>query len=110
MEIKQKELNDVIVVMIEGDLETNTAPDAENYIAEIIEQKKLKILVNCENLDYISSAGLRVLLGTAKQVEAYNGELRICTLNETVKEIFDISGFSTILKVFDTEDDALNGF
>ena len=110
MEITQRELNDIIILQIEGDLETNTAPDAENFIAGLLEQKKMKILINCEKLDYISSAGLRVLLGTAKQLEAYNGEMRVCSLNETVQEIFDISGFGTILSVFATENEAVSGF
>jgi anti-anti-sigma factor len=61
-------------------------------------------------LDYISSAGLRVLLATAQKLQAEDGALRVCNLNETVQEVFDISGFSTILSVFKTETEALNEF
>ena len=62
------------------------------------------------SLNYISSAGLRVLLGIAKKVGAKGGGLRTFGLNQTVREVFDISGFSTILPVFPSESDALNGF
>ena len=66
--------------------------------------------MNFEKLDYISSAGLRVLLAAAKQLKGIDGELRICSLNEVVREVFDISGFTTIFKVFGSESEALDGF
>ena len=69
-----------------------------------------KILVNFADLDYISSAGLRVLLTTAKRLGGSGGTLRICGLNETVSEVFEISGFSVILSVFPNETEALEGF
>jgi anti-anti-sigma factor len=74
-----------------------------------------KMVIDCTALDYISSAGLRVLLGTAKRLSAAGaggagGTLRLFGLNETVREVFDISGFSTILAVFATEAAALKGF
>ena len=66
--------------------------------------------MNLAKLDYISSAGLRVLLASAKQLKPDGGEIRICNLNEVVKEVFDISGFVTIFKVFGSETEALDGF
>ncbi len=66
--------------------------------------------MNFEKLHYISSAGLRVLLAAAKQLKTADGELRICDLNEVVKEVFDISGFSTIFKIFENETEALDSF
>jgi anti-anti-sigma factor len=68
------------------------------------------LLVDFKALDYISSAGLRVLLATAKRLSSEGGSLRICHLNDTVREVFEISGFSTIFSVFDTEAEALEGF
>ena len=67
-------------------------------------------MVNFEKLDYISSAGLDVLLATAKQLKGHSGELRICSLNEVVQEAFEISGFCTISSVFNSESDALSRF
>jgi anti-anti-sigma factor len=76
----------------------------------LIEAGSTKILVNLEKLDYISSAGLRVLLVVAKKLKANAGELRICSLNAVVKEVFDISGFDMILPVSASESEALEGF
>ena len=110
MKITNREINDIAVIDFEGDLDTNTSPKAEKFINKIIDQNKKKILVNFKNLDYISSAGLRVLLGTMKMLHKMEGELKICDLNETVLEIFDISGFSTILSVCENEEIALGEF
>jgi len=107
MEINIREVNGVNVVEFTGNLDTNTAPEAEIQINGLLDAGAAKILVNFENLNYISSAGLRVLLATAKKMMASGGSLKICSLNSTVQEVFDISGFSTILSLAANEADAL---
>ncbi len=110
MEISVKTANEVKVLAFEGSLDTQTSPDALTQLTQLIDGGDKKILVNFENLHYISSGGLRVLLAAAKQLRTTHGELRICSLNEVVKEVFDISGFATIFKVFGSESQALKGF
>ena len=110
MEISITESGDVRILSFQGNLDTNTSPDAENEINGLIEAGVQKLLVNFENLDYISSAGLRILLATAKKLKAGQGDLKICCLNETVQEVFDISGFATILSVSKTEEEALGAY
>jgi len=110
MQISVKTTNDVKVLAFEGRLDTQTSPDAERQLTRLIEEGGTKILVNLEKLDYISSAGLRVLLVVAKQLKTTDGELRICSLNEVVKEVFDISGFDRILTISTSESEALEGF
>lgn len=110
MEISITESGDVRILSFQGNLDTNTSPDAENEINGLIEAGAQKLLVNFENLDYISSAGLRILLATAKKLKAGQGDLKICCLNETVQEVFDISGFATILSVSKTEEEALGAY
>ena len=109
MNISVKDVNDVKVVQFHGKLDSNTAKDAETRLNDLLKETT-KVLVDFEKLDYTSSAGLRVLLSTAKQLKAVGGELRLCCLNETVQEIFDMSGFSSILSVFPSESDAIEGF
>jgi anti-sigma B factor antagonist len=110
MEITMKELDDVRVVVLEGNMDTNTSPDAEIEINKLIESGATKIIINFESVDYISSAGLRVLLATAKKLKSVQGDLKICCLNSTVQEVFDISGFASILSVFGQESEALGAF
>jgi anti-anti-sigma factor len=110
MKIDMHDEGDVKVVRFEGKLDTNTTPEAEVRLGEILEQGARKIVIDFEDLDFVSSAGLRILLATAKKLGACGGALRVCSLNETVRDIFDISGFSTLLRVFDDEQEALAGF
>jgi len=110
MKIETRESQGIQIIAFEGNLDTNTSPEAESVINELIDAGKQKILVNFEQLNFISSAGLRVLLATVKKLNASNGELRICSLNATVQEVFDISGFVTILNVKNTEEEALSSF
>jgi anti-sigma B factor antagonist len=108
MDISTRESGAVKIVDLNGNLDTNTAPETETHLSSLMQEDAAKILINLKNLEYISSAGLRVFLATAKQLKSSGGELRLCNLNETVQEIFDMSGFSTILSVCDQESDALS--
>lgn len=110
MQIDIKEVDGIKIVNFTGNLDTNTAPEAESQINGLLENGASKILVNFENLNYISSAGLRVLLATAKKMLATGGSLKVCSLNNTVQEVFDISGFNTILSLAANEADALAAF
>lgn len=110
MQISVNAANEVKVLTFEGRLDTQTSPDAQTQLTQLIEGGDKKILVNFKKLDYINSAGFRVLLVAAKQLRTADGELRICSLSEFVKELFDISGFTTIFKVFGSDSEALEGF
>jgi anti-sigma B factor antagonist len=110
MNICTRDSGQVRIVDLVGNLDTNTSPQAEAEISRLTGEGTTKIVANLEKLDYISSSGLRVLLATTKKLRGSSGDLRICNLNEMVQEVFDISGFSTILSVFATETDALEGF
>ena len=110
MQISVKTTNEVKILAFEGKLDTGTSPDAQQQLTRLIEAGGNRFLVNFEKLDYISSSGLRVLLTTAKQLKGVDGELRICSPNEVVREVFEISGFTTIFKVFGSESEALDGY
>jgi anti-sigma B factor antagonist len=112
MEITTSTRNGVTLVVIAGSLDSNTSPQAQQALDGTIAGGARKMVLDCTALDYISSAGLRVLLGTAKRLSGAGGggALRLFGLNETVREVFDISGFSTILAVYAKEADALKGF
>ena len=110
MEITMRDVNDVKVVQIEGDLDTGSSPEAQKQLDQLREKGVKKILLDMAKLDFISSAGLRVLLATAQELKQGGGDFRVCSLNEAVKEVFDLSGFSTLLMVLENEETALSGF
>jgi anti-anti-sigma factor len=109
MEITTRQQGAAWIVALAGNLDSMTSPKAQQELDAIVSGGAQRIAVDFTSLDYISSAGLRVLLGVAKKVGAKGGALRTFGLNQTVREVFDISGFSTILPVFPSESDALSG-
>jgi anti-sigma B factor antagonist len=109
MNITTTTVDGVTLVRLDGDLDTTSSPLAQDAINQIIDDGAKQLLVNLENVSFVSSTGLRVLLSTAKRLGSEAGSLKISNLNETVNEVFEISGFITILNVFPTEEDALQG-
>lgn len=109
MDIATRTEGAVARIAFTGHLDTNTSPQAQEALDAMVAGGARTVVLDCTALDYISSAGLRVLLGTVKRLERDGGTLHLFGLNESVREVFDISGFSTILKVFGTEAEALGG-
>lgn len=107
MQLTQTQIDDYRVIGFSGNLDTATSPEVEKTINECIENGDLKFIFNFENTKYMSSSGLRVLLATAKKLKN-KGELKITNLNSVIEEVFDISGFSSILNVYKTQEEALN--
>lgn len=89
--------NEKAVIRPEGRLDTVTAPELETVIKDILPGLK-ELTLDFEGLDYISSAGLRVLLSAQKAMNA-QGQMKLCNVNETVMEIFEVTGFSDILTI-----------
>jgi anti-sigma B factor antagonist len=110
MDIEFRERGSITVVAPRQKLDTANAPAAGEEFAHLVERGVRKIVVDFSDVEYIASGGLRVLLATAKQLRAVGGELRVCALNETVREVFDISGFSSLLTVFPDEGEAIREF
>lgn len=97
MEIIKKSEGNKLVVEVQGRLDTVTAPDLEQELSSILDSTE-SLVLDFAKLDYISSAGLRVLLSTQKKLMDKGG-MTITNVNEEVMEVFDITGFSTILTI-----------
>ena len=99
MEIKSLEEKGFVVVEISGELDTMTTSKADIFLKDLLKKGNKKFAIDFSGVNYISSTGLRLLLTMAKELKAKQGVLRIFALSESVKEIFDISGFSSILTI-----------
>ena len=98
MRIEKEVKEEILNVLVEGRLDTNTAPELENSVSDdIVGIKELNI--NLKNLDYISSAGLRVILKFHKQMTSVGGSLNILSPKDEVLDVFDMTGFSTFLNI-----------
>ncbi len=97
MEILQNKNGNTLNITLQGRLDTTTAPQLEEVISTSLEGVTT-LIFDFSSLDYISSAGLRVLLSAQKQMNK-QGEMKIMNVNETIMEIFEVTGFSDILTI-----------
>lgn len=93
------------IIEVQGRIDTITASEFEASLLPLTEKHAL-LVVDCSQLDYISSSGLRVFLMAQKKLNATAGKLRLCCLQPTIREIFDISGFSSIFAIFPDQQSA----
>ncbi|MES2039340.1 MAG: STAS domain-containing protein [Pseudomonadota bacterium] len=93
-----------------GRLDSNNSAAFEKEILTAIEAGEVQILIDFSDLAYISSAGLRVILLTAKKTKAASGKLVLCSLNASINEVFLVSGFNAILDIQANKDAALARF
>jgi anti-anti-sigma factor len=107
MEIIQTIENNAIVLKLEGRLDTNTASSFEDKLMDLINTNENKIVVDFSHLDFISSSGLRVLLMAGKKLKTSNGKLGLCSLQEHIKEVFDVAGFTMLFSMFPDQKAAL---
>lgn len=98
MEIKKELDGSKLTVTLSGRLDTTTAPDFEKELKSSLDGVN-ELVLDFSGLDYISSAGLRVLLSAQKLMNGAGGSMKIVGANDIVKEIFDVTGFSDILTI-----------
>ncbi|MEI6748948.1 MAG: STAS domain-containing protein [Bacteroidales bacterium] len=106
MNVTVKNLNEFTVVSIEGRIDTTNANEFEKMVMEVIDGGCSKIILNCAGLNYISSSGLRIFLIVLKKMTALKGQFRLSNIQPGIREIFDISGFSSIFSIFPDIEDA----
>ena len=99
MEVKILEQNDEKVVVIEGRVDTVTAPELEMKVSPIWGIPGVTLVFDCEKLEYLSSSGLRLSLTAHKQITAKNGKFLLRNLTSEVRSVLDMTGFSRILTI-----------
>ena len=112
MDITVKEVKGVKVVHMEGSMSTDAAYDVMDELKKELQDANNNMIINLQDVKYVSSTALRVFLSIGKELKARDGELRFCCLNEIVQEVFDLSGFtsSEMFQAFESEAAALEGF
>ncbi len=107
MEIKKKNVGNTAVIELTGRLDSNTSRELDQELAELFDKNQKDILIDLSRLEYISSAGLRVLLVGLKKINKKKGRLALCSMNEFVKEIFDIAGFTPLFNIYSSQNEAV---
>lgn len=110
MEIAEERRGPVALLALQGKLDAGTSNKLEQKLLVIIEGGSTQLLLNCAGLDYVSSAGLRVLLMAAKKLKPVNGRIVLSCLKPHIQEVFDIAGFTAIFPIHETDEQALRTF
>jgi anti-sigma B factor antagonist len=85
VEVSSKSLDKAIVVYVNGNLTTNSSPEAQDQIDQIIGDMMNNVVINVEKVDFIASTGLRIILALGKQLKSEGFKLTVCSMNETTK-------------------------
>ena len=107
MDITQQKSAGVVTLRLSGRLDTTTARAFEDKILGGIASGERHIVIDLAQLDYISSAGLRVIALAGKRLSAANGRLVLCSLKDRVREVFEVAGFSSIVAIYGSHDAAI---
>ena len=107
MEIEMKGIGSVEIISLHGRLDAYSSNEVERTINTLIDEGCVRIVVNLEGVEYISSSGLRVMLASLKRLKKLNGDLKLACLKPYVKEVFDIAGFTQLFEICDREAEAV---
>jgi anti-sigma B factor antagonist len=110
LEISEKSVGNVNIISIGGRLDAYAANDVERKLDSLVTAGHVYLVVDLSRLEYISSSGLRVLLGAIKRVKKEQGDIRLACLQPSVKEVFDMAGFTQLFCTFGKEEEAVNSF
>jgi anti-sigma B factor antagonist len=108
--VDKRDVEDVTLLYPKGFINAHTVRLFEGEIRGAIQQGRVKIVVNCSGLSYIASAGLGALMGAIEEIRGSGGDLRLASLNDTVRNIFEILGFNHLYRIYPSEMDAILSF
>lgn len=110
LELKTVDKGDVVILKFSGRLDALTTPELEKQVYQLIDRGKHKLLLDFSSVDYISSAGMRLLLGMTKKLNKASGQMIVLSPGANVMDVFKMSGFDHVLQISLSEKDALSKF
>jgi len=105
--VERKDHEVVSCLYLKGFLDAHTSPRFEEALQQLVDDKRYKILVNFQELNYISSAGLGVFMGFIEEVRNNDGDIKLTNMEAKVFKVFDLLGFPNLYEIYDKEDEAL---
>jgi len=106
MQIKEDKQGEILIVRVSEHLDTASSTIFESRLLGLVDRGERLIVVDCAELEYVNSAGLKVFLLAAKRLEPLGGKLVLCALAPSVLMIFEMIGFTRIMKIVPTLDEA----
>lgn len=110
LSVEAREADDVTLIYPRGFINAHTVRLFESEIQRALHAGRFKIVVSCAELAYIASAGLGAIMGAIEEIRGNGGDLRLAEMNDTVRGIFEILGFTHLYRIFPNETDAILSF
>jgi anti-sigma B factor antagonist/stage II sporulation protein AA (anti-sigma F factor antagonist) len=110
MNIEEKKFGNVILLKLSGRIDAFTAERLEEEISSIINAGKLQFVMNFGDVNYISSAGLRVFLSTHKRLSENKGDMKFTDVSDEILKVFQLVGFDKIFEIYSSDNEALSNF
>jgi anti-anti-sigma factor len=107
MDMSEERKADAVVLALSGRLDATSAKTFEDRILGVINSGTQRLVVDLSQLEYVSSSGLRVFLLAAKRLQPTNGKMSLCGLQDHIRQVFDLAGFSSILSIYGSRDEAI---
>jgi anti-sigma B factor antagonist len=110
MEITAIQRSGATIIQIVGSLDTLTSDEAQTFFDELFKTDQVHLAADLSQVEYLSSAGLRVLLSALKNARRRSGDLYLAGLQENVQQVLELAGFTSIFKIFPTIEAAIGAF
>jgi anti-sigma B factor antagonist len=110
MSFQVSQRGDVTLVEVEGQLIVGNRQDLKNRVLEQLDGGDRKFVIDFANTGYIDSSGLGVLVSLSKKIREQGGELRLSSLNEDLRTLFELTKLDTLFRIANDKDEALDGF
>ena len=111
LSIETQNLKRVSVVSVEGRVDSSNASELDQAFKTLMDEGQFHLVVDLTGLEYVSSAGLHILVSTLKTCRRYNrGDLRLCNLKPRISEVLDLAGMTPLFEIFDDTVGAVGSF
>lgn len=110
IDLKEEKRGGILILRVKGRLDAISSPLAEKKIFDFINNGEIKLILDFEGVNYLSSAGMRMLLSTTKKLKTLSGKLVVCGVNINVMDVLKMSGFDHVLELATDEEEAIQKF
>jgi len=107
MVVKDKQVGDAVVLMVDGEINFNSSPDFRKAFLKVLDSKVQKAVVNLSGVAYVDSSGLATLVEAHQKIKSAGGKLKLACLSPKVKSLFEITKLEKLFEIYPTEEDAL---
>ena len=110
MEIEKREISDIQILDVNGEIDLYNAPQIKELINKLIDEKKYNVIINLDRVSYIDSSGIGALISSLSNLKKYQGGLKIINVSGSVRKVFELTKLTSFFEIYDNEQDAVSAF